>query len=141
MLKFIISLIVSCVCLFASDIANIKSLKGNAIIKRDNTEIVANLNKNLKQNDLIITKDKSSLGIVFYDGTIITLGENSIFSINQYLFNPTKKKFSFDFKLHKGTSSFESGKIGKLSPQSVKFRIPDGIIGIRGTRFYVEVKN
>ena len=42
--------------------------------------------------------------------------------------------------LKKGKAVFSSGKIGKLSPESVKFRIPEGIIGIRGTQFAVEVK-
>ncbi len=42
--------------------------------------------------------------------------------------------------MSKGLATFESGKIGKLSPESVRFRIPEGTIGIRGTKFYVEVK-
>jgi len=42
--------------------------------------------------------------------------------------------------LKKGKAVFSSGKIGKLSPKSVKFRIPTGVIGIRGTKFAVEAK-
>ncbi|NOX16251.1 MAG: FecR domain-containing protein [Epsilonproteobacteria bacterium] len=52
----------------------------------------------------------------------------------------TKNKFAFDLNMKKGLASFESGKIGKLAPKVVHFRVPEGTIGIRGTKFYVEVK-
>jgi len=60
--------------------------------------------------------------------------------INKFIVKPSKKKYDVDLKLKKGKAVFSSGKIGKLSPKSVKFRIPEGIIGIRGTKFAVEVK-
>ena len=51
-----------------------------------------------------------------------------------------KKKYKVDLELKKGKAMFSSGKIGKLSPKSFKLRIPEGAIGIRGTKFVVEVK-
>ena len=35
---------------------------------------------------------------------------------------------------------FESGKVSEISPESFEFKIPDGIIGIRGTKFIIELK-
>lgn len=126
--------------LYASNVAIVKTLRGESYVtKKEKYTVKLKIGYKLKNKDIITTKENSGLGIVFNDGTIVTLGENSIFSIDEYIFTPAKKEYSFDFKLHKGASSFESGKIGKLSPESVKFRVPKGIIGIRGTRFYVEV--
>jgi len=42
--------------------------------------------------------------------------------------------------LPKGTIVFESGKIGKLAPEKVTIKVPQGIIGIRGTKFIVEAE-
>lgn len=86
-----------------------------------------------------MTKVKSGVGITFSDGSRLTLGENSIFCINRYIFKPEDREFDIDIKLIKGKALFNSGKVGKLSPDSVKFEIPDGVVGIRGTEFIVEV--
>ncbi len=125
--------------LFSYEVAYIKNLDGDVLIKRNEKEVILDIGSKLKIGDLILTKKESSIGIIFEDGTVLTIGENSIFKINNYIFKPLEKKFDFDIELTKGKSSFESGKIGKLAPQSVKFKIPEGIIGIRGTKFFVEV--
>lgn len=87
-----------------------------------------------------MTKSGSSIGIVFDDGTVLSLDEKAIFVINKFKVKPEKKEFDVDLFLKKGKAIFSSGRIGKLAPKSVKFRIPEGIIGIRGTKFAVEVK-
>jgi hypothetical protein len=124
----------------ASNLAMNKKSTGDVVIKRDHVIKKVKVGDVLKEGDILMTKSNSSVGFVFHDGTVMSLGENSVLTINKYLFEPVKERFSFDVKLNKGLASFESGKIGKLSPKSVKFRVPDGIIGIRGTKFYVEVK-
>jgi hypothetical protein len=135
---FIITLLLS--FSFASDIAIVKKLSGNAFAKRGDTLAKLVIGSKIQTGDILITKAKSSLGFIFHDGTILSLGENSILAIKEYLFQPLKNKYDFDVNMKKGLASFESGKIGKLSPQSVKFRVPEGVVGIRGTKFYVEVK-
>jgi len=135
---FIITLLFSFT--FASDIAIVKKLNGNAFAKRGDTLAKLSRGSKLKTGDILVTKSNSSLGFIFHDGTIVSLGENSILVINKYLFKPFNHKYNFDVNMKKGLASFESGKIGNLAPQSVKFRVPEGIVGIRGTKFYVEVK-
>jgi hypothetical protein len=89
---------------------------------------------------MILTKSKSAIGVMFDDGTRLSLGEKAIFIINEFRVKPSKKSYNVDLRLKKGKAVFSSGKVGKLAPESVKFRIPEGIIGIRGTKFAVEVK-
>ena len=98
------------------------------------------IGQKIHEKDVIVTKNSSSVGVIFEDGTIVALGENSVLSVDKYLFKPAKNQFLVDMDMQKGTASFESGKIGKLAPKSVKFRVPEGTVGIRGTKFYVEVK-
>ncbi len=126
--------------LFSDDIAIVKNTKGDVFAKRAESMHRLLVGDKLQERDILITKSLSSIGVLFNDGASLALGENSILSVNRYIFKPTKNQFQFDMNMRKGLATFESGKIGKLSPESVKFRVPEGIIGIRGTKFFVEVK-
>ena len=123
----------------AGDVARVKSVKGKVVVQRDNKTVILKVGSKLYESDLVMTKKSSSIGIMFSDGTRISLGAKSIFSIKRFVVNPLEKEYNVDLTLLKGKASFSSGKVGKLAPESVKFRIPKGIIGIRGTKFMVEV--
>jgi len=140
MFRIFFSILLFCSLLFSSDIAIVKNLTGNVFAKRGQNLERLLVGSNVLVGDVLITKSNSSIGIIFQDGTLLSLGQNSILKINQYIFEPFDNKYDFDIDMKKGLSAFESGTIGKLAPQSVKFRVPEGIVGIRGTKFYVEVK-
>jgi len=123
-----------------ASVAIVKTTTGTVEVKRDTKAIELKVGSSLENGDIIMTKSKSSVGITFDDGSRISLGEKAIFVIKRFKVKPEKKEFDMDVYLKKGKAVFSSGKIGKLSPKSVKFRIPEGIIGIRGTKFAVEVK-
>ena len=126
--------------LVLANIAIVKKMTGKVELKRNNKMVSLQIGSVLKNGDIIMSKAKSSVGIIFDDGTRLSLGEKAIFVINKFKVKPSKKEYDVDLNLKKGKAIFESGKVGKLAPKSVKFRIPEGIIGIRGTKFAVEVK-
>ncbi len=140
MIKIMFALIILIKISFADHIGMVKNFYGDVKVKRSNKLLPVNKGFRLQDNDLIITDSKSGVGLIFKDGSTLSLGERSIFSIKRYLFSPKDKKFDIDLKLKKGKAAFSSGKIGKLSPESLKFEVSQGIIGIRGTKFLVEVK-
>ena len=121
-------------------VAFIKSLKGDVSIKRENTIHPAKKGEKLFSHDVIQTEEKGGTGLSFNDGTRISIGSKSILEIDDYLFAPSQKAFRFDLSLHKGNAVFESGRIGKLAPEKVSFKVPQGVVGIRGTKFVVEVE-
>jgi len=139
-MKIIMSILLVVSFLFAKDIAIIKKLSGEVFAKRIDKIVSLSVGEKIQEGDLIVTKSSSDIGMIFEDGTILALGENSVLSVDKYLFKPAISEFLVDMDMQKGIASFESGKIGKLSPESVKFRVPEGTVGIRGTKFYVEVK-
>jgi hypothetical protein len=94
----------------------------------------------LNEDDIIITGEHSSVGILFTDGSRLSLGPKSHIVIEKYIFAPQKKRFAFDLNMTKGKAMFESGKFGTMAPQKVHFKVPEGIIGIDGTKFYVNIK-
>ena len=126
--------------LFAKDVAIVKKVIGEVFAKRVENLKKLSVGDKIQEGDVVLTKQDSGIGMIFDDGTSLSLGSNSVLSIEQYLFKPAKNEYVLDINMKKGLASFESGKMGKLSPDSVKFRVPEGTIGIRGTKFYVEVK-
>lgn len=140
MLRTLFFLFVSLSFLFGGEVAIVKKLSGDVFAQDSKMMKKLSIGHKVQEYDVIITKQNSSVGMIFEDGTMVSLGENSVLSINKYLFRPSLKEFSFDIDMRKGLATYESGKMGKLAPESVKFRIPEGTIGIRGTKFYVEVK-
>lgn len=134
-------LMLCAVLLSASDeVALIKTTQGDVSVKRGSEILAVKKGDILLEHDILQTGEKGMIGLSFNDGTLISVGAKSIFSVDAYLFAPAQKKFAFDVMLHKGTAAFESGRIGKLAPQKVRFKTTQGIIGIRGTKFVVEVE-
>jgi hypothetical protein len=120
--------------------ALIKSVNGEVKIIRAHTEIAATRGATLRVSDRIVTASDASAAIVFKDGTLLTLGPRADVAVRDYVFEPKNGKFAFSIYLAKGSAIYESGKIGKLSPQSVKVQTPKATVGVRGTRFLVEAE-
>jgi len=139
-MKKIVPIVLVMSSLLFSNVGIVKNTTGEVDVKRGKELIAIKAGYTLENGDIIMTKSKSSIGITFDDGTVLSLDEKAIFIINKFKVKPEKKEFDVDLYLKKGKAIFSSGRVGKLAPKSVKFRIPEGIIGIRGTKFAVEVK-
>ncbi len=127
---------------FASNnvsVAMVKKVNGDVSVKRANVFVKSTLGQKLYENDVILTGKNGNIGIVFNDGSILNLSEGSVIKIENFIFKPVQKDFKFSLNMTKGKGVFESGKIGKLSPKSFKMKFPDGVVGIRGTKFLLEV--
>ncbi len=118
----------------------IKSVTGDVFVSSAQKTIKAVPNMKIVQGDSIKTGDKSSVGLIFEDDTVVALGPNSVLTINSLMFKPIDHDLSFIVKLLKGTFSFITGQIAKLAPDNVKLETPDATLGVRGTKFIVEVK-
>ncbi len=140
-MKALVLIFIFSLSVMASEsVAFIKSIKGDVNIKRESGLIQAKKGEKLFSHDVIHTGEKGGIGLSFNDGTRISVGEKSVLEIDDYLFDPSKKAFRFDLSLRKGSAVFESGRIGKLAPEKVSFKVPQGVVGIRGTKFLVEVE-
>ena len=134
----VLSVLLLGINLFASSVATITALKGKASIHRDTSNINASLGAKLQQKDNIKTADNSKLQIIFKDETVITIGKNSDFSINEYLFEDSKEPVA-RFGMIKGAMKSITGQIGKIAPQKFSVVTKTATIGIRGTNFTVIV--
>lgn len=119
--------------------AIVKVLHGNVQTQRGGKMYPLAIGERLYEGDRIVTAAASSVGFTLRDDTLISLGPNSQFVLEQFVFNPKTDEGSIAVRLARGTLRYVSGLIGKRAPERQQFSTPTATIGIRGTDFIVEV--
>lgn len=120
-------------------IGNVRNLSGAASVIREGETIPAAEGMKLLVGDTLVTGPDGSLGAIFRDDSTISMGPDSSFAVHIFEFSPRERKFGLLVRISRGSLAYLSGLIGKLSPESARFETPTATIGIRGTRFAVQV--
>src|ERR1700690_1974181 len=118
---------------------SLRKTKGDVLIERSGKILKAEDGAPVYPNDTVKTGADGSVGIIFKDNSRIGLGPNSRLDLKKFVFKPAQGQFSMVNKLTKGTGSFVSGKMTKLSPESVILETPSSTIGVRGTTYNIKV--
>ncbi len=121
-------------------VATVQKFNGMATVVRQGQTISAKIGLEIWENDTLRTGPDGSIGVVFNDDTLLSLGPGSVLVIDEYIFAPGQAKFSIVIRMLKGTAAYLSGLISKLAPESAHFETPSASIGIRGTKFVVKVE-
>jgi hypothetical protein len=121
-------------------VGTVQKMSGPASIVRQGQTISASVGQEIFENDILETGRDGSMGVVFSDETLLSLGPESVLVVDQYVFAPRQGKFSIVLKMLRGTAAYLSGLISKLTPESAHFETPSASIGIRGTHFVVKVE-
>jgi hypothetical protein len=87
--------------------------------------------------DTIIVKEKSSAQILLLDETAITVGEKSVITIDEFIYDPKTKIGKISSKIKVGTIKMITGNISKQNPENLEVKLPVGVLGSRGTEFAV----
>ncbi len=87
--------------------------------------------------DTIISKSKSNAQILFLDQTVLTLGEETELTIDEFVYDPNSQDGSFVSTVKTGTVKFITGQISKKNPDNLEVKVPAGTLGARGTEFVV----
>jgi len=122
-------------------VAQIKTVAGQAEILRSGARIAARVGDSLYEKDTIETGPDGSIGITFTDNTVMSSGPDSQIVLEDYKFNSSNFKGSMLADMNRGTVSMISGDIARSSPGAMKVKTPTAILGVRGTRFVIEVKD
>ena len=116
----------------------VRTSEGKATVTRGGKVIPAEEGTKLQAGDTLGTGFDGSLGVILRDNSTLSLGPESSFVIQKFLFSPAEGKLGLMARLTKGTMAYLSGLIGKLAPESVRFETPTASIGVRGTHFAVK---
>lgn len=120
-------------------VAYVKTVSGDAWISTNGQIVKAALGVSVFKGSRLKTAPTASLGVTFIDNTVMSFGENTEVTVDDYLYSPSQGELQLGVNLIKGTLNYVSGVIAKLKPESVTVRTPTGIIGVRGTQFVAQV--
>jgi len=121
-------------------VATVQKVSGMATVVRQGQTMSAKIGLEIYQNDTLRTGLDGSLGVIFRDDTLLSMGPESVLVIDEFVFAPKQGKFSIVIRMLKGTAAYLSGLISKLAPESAHFKTPTASIGIRGTKFVARVE-
>ncbi|WP_295638418.1 FecR domain-containing protein [Novosphingobium sp.] len=123
-----------------AEIGRIKSNVGTAQIVRGKQTIAAAPGFKLEATDQLVTGKDGRMGIAFTDDTRIAVGPNSKIVLATYKYDRTQQTGQFVARVNKGSLGVVSGKIAKSAKDAMQVHTPTTILGVRGTRFVVDVK-
>ena len=121
------------------EIGMIKIVSGKAFVTGTDGRTDAAVGKIVHQNDSLETGADGAVGVTFIDNTTLSLGPNSQITLTKYVFEPRDNNYAFVADMTKGSLMWVSGLITKLSPDAVALHTPVGTLGVRGTRFLVDI--
>ena len=123
-----------------AEIGRIKSNVGVAQIVRGKQIIAATPGFKLEATDQLVTGKDGRMGIAFTDDTRIAVGPNSKIVLATYKYDRTQQTGNFVAQVNRGSLGVVSGKIAKSARDAMQVHTPTTILGVRGTRFVVDVK-
>ena len=117
---------------------NFVGIIGAAIgdIKNQKNEKLTNGSK-IFFGDTIISNSRSNAQILFIDQTVLTLGEDTELTVDEFVYDPNSQNGSFISTVKAGTVKFITGQISKKNPDNLEVKVPAGTLGARGTEFVV----
>ncbi|MGH8745478.1 MAG: FecR family protein [Burkholderiales bacterium] len=123
----------------AEDAGQIKIAHGSAQIERDGQRIAVAPGVHVRQSDSIITGADGTVGVTLADNSLLSIGPNTVMSLDRYTFDSTTYVGQMDASLKRGTIAVVSGKLVKHTPGAMRIHTPASIMGVRGTKFIVSV--
>ena len=79
------------------------------------------------------------MSLTFVDNTRFAVGPNSRISVSEFQYDKTRQKGTFVTQVDRGSLAVSSGTIAKSDRDAMKVRTPNTLLGVRGTKFIVEV--
>jgi hypothetical protein len=122
-----------------AEVARIKQASGTAIVQRNSQQLKATPGLQLLAGDKLVTGKDGRMSLTFVDNTRFAVGPNSQVAVNEFQYDKTRQKGSFVTQVDRGSLAVVSGKIAKSDRDAMKVRTPNTLLGVRGTKFIIEV--
>lgn len=121
-------------------VGQVTQIRGTVVVTRaDGTEEQLQAGSPIYQDDVISSGADGAVGINFVDNSSMSMAANGRMVIDTLVFDSGQGGGQQVFDLIQGAFAFASGQIGAADPDNVLVRSPVATIGIRGTRFAVNV--
>ena len=117
----------------------VKVASGAAFIVRTGGLVPAQAGQIVYQADALRTGAGGRIGITLKDDTRLSLGPNSEVRLDRFAYAPAENQVGLVLRVVRGIVAYVSGRIAKLSPDSIRLETPGAIVGVRGTTLAVRV--
>ena len=135
-------LLVSATTSFAAEpngAGRVKVASGEAFIVRGRELLPAQIGQVVLPSDGLKTGRDGLLGVTLKDNTRVSLGPASEVRLESFVYNPADGHMGLVLKFVRGVAAYVSGRIAKLSPDSIRLETPAAIVGVRGTTLTIRV--
>lgn len=117
----------------AAIIGAVKKLTGHAFVTRGTLKAELEVGDAIFKNDIILTGSESSIGIVFSDGSVFSLGEDARMTIDSLVYDSASGEGASEVTVSQGVFKFISGEIAANNPGDMVVDTPVATLGVRGT--------
>jgi hypothetical protein len=94
------------------------------------------LNDSLFLGDVIHTNKDARVKLLLIDGTVVTLGQNTVLVLGKYDFQPKLGKGELFFEIKQGDFEIKTGNISRQKKKRFSIRTATAIVNVRGTTFW-----
>ena len=122
-----------------AEIARIKRSAGTTAVERGKARLTPAPGFQVQPGDVLVTGKDGQMSLTFIDDTRFAVGPNSRISVDQFDYNRTTQAGTFLTSVNRGSLAVISGQIAKSRQDAMKVRTPTSLLGVRGTKFIVEV--
>lgn len=122
-----------------ADIGRVKKTAGIASIERKGARVNPAVGTSLLPGDVLVTGKGGQIAVTFADNTRFSVGPNSRIAVDTFDFDRTTRSGAFETRVEKGSLGVVSGQIAKSRRDAMKVRTPTSLLGVRGTRFIINV--
>jgi hypothetical protein len=117
----------------------IKIASGSAFIVRGGALVRAQAGEVVFEADGLKTGADGRLGVTLKDDTRVSLGPSSEVRVDRFVYAPAEGRMGLVLKVVNGVMAYVSGRIAKLSPDSIRLETPAAVVGVRGTTLALRV--
>jgi hypothetical protein len=123
---------------FAAGFAGtVTRLRGEVTATNDAGRRALAANSDVFAGDRITTGDNARLEVRLHDGSVVTLGQRTVFSVREYRYNEGEARVHTVLELIDGAFRSVTGGVFKSQPQNTfEVRTSVAVIGARGTDFW-----
>ena len=127
----------------ASDSARIgtfKQVQGETWIGAEPARRAAEPGAGVAVTDRLSTGPQGAATLTLKDGTVLTMGPDTVMDLRQFQFDTTTQQGNFLLALLRGSVRVVTGLLAKVNPERFQVHTPTSVVGVRGTDFIVDTQ-
>jgi hypothetical protein len=122
-----------------ASVGRIKVASGAVFVLRAGALVPAQAGQPVFEADTLRTGADGRVGIALKDDTRVSLGPGSEMRVDRFVYAPSEGRMGLVLNVVRGVMAYVSGRIAKLSPDSIRLETPAAVMGVRGTTLALRV--